>query len=183
MRHTAVIVLALQLAVAITSLAQQATPSLYPGSVLRITVAAGDRVSGTLFRSDPHGIVLRQDGDTVRIAWKEVDRLEIARATRGSNALKAGAGIGGTIGFLAGVATTVWCANTFDGWPVDASGCAGAIPFGVLAGVALGSAVGGAIQIASSTGGWREVPLGTGHARLEHRRNGFRFGIGARIAF
>jgi hypothetical protein len=106
MRRTVLIALALHTAAAATSLAQQAPSSLYPGARLRITVAGQESVTGTLFRSDAQGIVVRHDGDTVWVSWGQVQRLEIARATRGSNALKIGAGVGAVVGLLAAPSTT-----------------------------------------------------------------------------
>ncbi|MDH3457529.1 MAG: hypothetical protein OER90_11890 [Gemmatimonadota bacterium] len=171
---------ALQLAAASTALGQDATYSLYPGSVLRITVANGDYVSGALFRSDKQGIVVRRDGDTVRVAWGEVQRLEIARARRSATPIRKGATVGAVIGLLAGAGSALFC-SSFSVMGSRPDPCPEAIPLGLVAGLAVGSAVGAVIGGASRKGQWKEIPLGRIRASLMPRPDGV--GLRARITF
>ncbi len=103
MRAVSRIVLALVIGAAGPVDGQQRPPTLYPGSVLRITVANNPSapIIGPLFRSDEHGIVLRQHGDTVRVAWPDVARLEIRRSV---SRRRTGTLLGAVSGFAVGAA-------------------------------------------------------------------------------
>jgi hypothetical protein len=142
---------------------------------LRITVAEGAHVTGRLFRSDAQGIVVRRDGDTMRVAWDEVARLEIARARRTARPVRTGATVGAVIGLLVGGIGAATCEDSFLG------PCPEAIPLGLATGLAVGSAVGVAIWGASREGRWKEIPVDLVRVGVMPRRDGF--GIGASIAF
>jgi len=104
MRRAIAFILATQCVVVAVIHAQAPPASLYPGSVLRIGTLRGGHVSGQLFRSDADGVVVRQDGDTTRVAWRDMRYLQIARAARSGTPVKNGAIAGGVIGLLAGLA-------------------------------------------------------------------------------
>ncbi len=164
MRRTVVIALVLQTAAAATSLAQQAANSPYPGSMLRITLAGQESVIGTLFRSDLESIVVRDDGDTVRVLWEDVQRLEISRgARRHGKALLIGAGIGGATGLLGGVVATVVCGSINMGGDRHAAqdwcGEQKYTVYGLLGGLAVGTMIGAAIQFVPTKRTWEEVSL------------------------
>jgi hypothetical protein len=145
--------------------------------VVRIGVVQGDHVTGTLFRSDAQGIVVRQDGDTTRVAWHEVRYLQVARGRRRPIPVRNGAIAGGVLGALVGVGFVAGCSIEIFG---EADPCLEAIPLGALAGAALGAGI-GAIVWGGPGAGWIDVPLDRTQVAVAASPAGL--GIGARIAF
>jgi len=181
MRRILAITLAIQCAGGAAVRAQVPRSSLYPGSVVRIGVTEGHHVTGSLFRSDAEGIVVRHDGDTTRIAWQDVRYLQIARAARPATPVKNGAIIGSLIGLLGGLGTAAVCTWQFGfGSPVR-DPCPEAIPIGLLGGAALGAGIGAVVWGSSSHGGWIDVPLDRARVGVAPTATGV--AIGARIAF
>jgi hypothetical protein len=183
MRRAIGFILAMQCAVGGVAHAQAPPASLYPGSVLRIGTLWGGHVSGQLFRSDAEGVVVRHDGDTTRVAWRDIRYLQIARAARSGSKVRDGAIAGGVIGLLAGLAVGGGYSSVCGFGQSDP--CPEAILVGVLGGAALGGALGAGIgalvQEPSSKGGWIDVPLDRTRLGVAPAPAGV--AIGGRIAF
>lgn len=175
--HRITALVLLTLCVAAVAGAQRAPASLYPGSVVRVSVVHGGHVTGNLFRSDAQGIVVRHDGDTTRVAWHDMQSLQIARARRPATPVRNGAIAGGVVGLLAGLGYFAFCSSQL--W--DADPCPEAIPIGALAGGALGAGIGALVWSGSSRGGWIDIPLDRTRLGVAATPRGV--GIGARIAF
>jgi hypothetical protein len=181
MRRAITFILATQFAAVAVAPAQAPPASLYPGSVLRIGTLRGGHVSGQLFRSDREGVVVRRDGDTTRVAWRDMRYLQIARAARSGTPVKNGAIAGGVIGLLAGLGVSAFCSG-FTIMGSEPEPCPEAIPIGLFGGIALGAGIGAIVQGASSQGGgWIDVPLDRTRPGVAPAPAGV--AIGARIAF
>jgi hypothetical protein len=145
--------------------------------VLRIATARGGHVTGSLFRSDADGVVVRHDGDTTRVAWDDVQHLQVARARRPVTPVRTGAIVGGVLGTLVGVGFVAACSIKIFSEPDH---CPEAIPIGALAGAALGAGI-GAIVWGGPGGGWIEVPID--RAQLGVAATPAGVAVGARVAF
>lgn len=154
--------LALPFVLALTSatrLVSQATPSIEPGTRVRVTAPAmtphARRVGSVLtVRADT--LLLRRafSGDTLAIALPLVTRLEVSRSRR--RHAYAGAGIGGAVGFLYGWKHGSSHACAHSGPSQADSSCFGVFDvfLGTLGGALIGSAVGALVR----TDRWEPVP-------------------------
>jgi hypothetical protein len=183
MRTVAHTVIALLVGAAGSAQGQDRPLSLYPGSVLRITVAnqpSAAPITGTLFRSDDDGLVVRHAGDTVRVPWAEVARLEIGRAVshRRTGAILGAVG-GLVVGATIGYAAAGDCDN--EGWFFSGDSCrylvtAGLGGLGVIAGAVVGASIGN-----RTTQRWEDIPMPGFRVTVAPRGQGFV--IGARVGF
>ncbi|KPK06213.1 MAG: hypothetical protein AMS20_05140 [Gemmatimonas sp. SG8_28] len=180
MRRAIAFILATQCVVVAVIHAQAPPASLYPGSVLRIGTLRGGHVSGQLFRSDADGVVVRQDGDTTRVAWRDMRYLQIARAARSGTQVRDGAIAGGVVGLLAGLGVSAFCSG-FTIMGSEPEPCPEAIPIGLFGGLALGAGIGAVVQGPGSGGGWIDIPLD--HTRVGIVPTDAGVAMGARIAF
>ena len=137
--------------------AQEASPpSLAPGTTVRATVSAGQRVVGTVVKLDADSLVLAQTTTTLRIATSSVTKLEVgyARARTTPTLIGAGLGalVGGAVGAAVGGSTKPSATGDYVGSETDAA-------TGLFFGAAGGAVLGGIAGFNWPRWRWREASL------------------------
>lgn len=123
--------------------------ALEAGRTVRLSTAAGRRVTGTVVRADGTTIVLRDERGETSVAAAEVDTL-----WQRGKATKTGAIVGGVAGLAAGIIigaelkSEMEEGSTNDDWTL-------AIPAGAVGGTLVGGAIGAGVG--SAFGKWTRV--------------------------
>ena len=179
MRHSALVVLALALAVAPPDgVIAQDTLTVKVGSRVRVTAPELD-----LDKYDGTVAVVRSDTltvGTVQVPLASVTRLDVHKGRKGN--VGKGAIIGTLVGVPTGLALGVFyqqaCSNTSD----IGETCLALIPIGAVAVGLAGALVGGTIGSLIKTDRWEEVPLDQLRVSFGPQRDG-RLGVGASVRF